>query len=142
MRILSITIALILALTGLSLAEDVIVVYKADETVSVFSPNYNNYQTGESMSSFLDWVYRDSTTGTSLQGRPYDIIDSSMLPAQPKRDKWRGNKQNGLRVDNLFQTRAEKRQALSDSIDNELDENSPDFKKVIKLQRKLEKGDY
>lgn len=78
-----------------------------------------------------------------LEGLPFEDVDPSTLPQDRKnRDKWRGKKGKGIKVDPSVVTVAEKRQAVEDELDTELAKASPDSVQAIKLQRKLDKRDY
>ena len=76
------------------------------------------------------------------QGLDYDDIDTSQLPVDAERDKWRGSKGNGIHIDNTIVTVREKRQKVEDDLDTELVKSNPNAIKAIKLQRKLDKREY
>lgn len=77
-----------------------------------------------------------------LKGLPFDDIDPATLPDRKDRDKWRGSKATGLRVDQSVVTLAERRQAVEDALDAELAKPVPNAVTALKLQRRLDKRDF
>ena len=96
----------------------------------------------ETDDALLARVYKKATKGTELEGLPCEDIDPKTLPSRKYRDKWRGKKGDGIKVDHSVVTKAEKRQLLEDKLDVELDKPTPDPIKAMKLQRQLQKKDY
>lgn len=96
----------------------------------------------ESDSNLVNRVYQKAIKGTELEGLLYGDIDPTALPDRKDRDKLRGKKGEGIRVDHSIVTMSEKRQAIEDGLDAELAQTNPDPVKAMKLQRKLEKRDY
>ena len=118
------------------------VFYKPDGTVSVLHPAPKARRPNETDEDFLDRIAQKAVVGTELEGLDYDDIEPAELPPRKDRDKWRGEKGQGVHVDESIVTKAEKRQALEDEIDAELAQDVPDLTKVARLQRKLAKKDY
>ena len=84
-------------------------------------------------------------TRPMLVGATYKDMDESQLPTYDTvtRNKWKPKAGGGVEIDHSVVTRPEKRQILEDTLDAELDKPSPDIKKAMKLQRKLDKkGSY
>ncbi len=119
------------------------IVYKPDGTVSVIHPVSKARKPKETEAAFLKRVFGKAVKGTELEGLPYDDVEPSSLPQDRKdRDKWRGKKGEGIKVDSSIITIAEKRQAIENELDAELAKAAPDPVQVIKLERKLQKRDY
>jgi hypothetical protein len=118
------------------------VIYKPDETIAVIHPAPKARLKDESDQDFLNRIALKTVKGTELENCPYDDIEKATLPDRRYRDKWRGSKVTGIKIDHSIVTEAEKRQTIEDDIDNELAKSNPDLAKVMKLQRKLDKKDY
>lgn len=75
-------------------AEKVIVVYKPDKSVSIIHHTIK----GKLTQKKLERVYNETTKGTSLEGLPYDIVDSSELPNSEEhiQESWEGSKGEGI----------------------------------------------
>ena len=140
--------------------------YKGDGTVAVTHPVEKARLKDESDEDFLERVCVKAAKTTQdmldaekakpipnpdkiaklendvLVGLPFDDVDPITLPDRKDRMKWRGNKSQGLSVDNTVITLAEKRQAVEDALDTELAKSTPDTIKAMRLQRKLDKRDY
>lgn len=117
----------------------VIIVYRPDSKVSVIHPNYSNKKEDETEDVFLERV----RLKTNVSDHPFDIVDKTSLPQdRSKRDKWRGEKGKGIKIDESIITLAEKRQALEDELDAELENPSGNPMKALKLQRRLDKGAF
>ncbi len=92
---------------------------------------------GEAELECMDRIYSRNDT---LKNLPYDDLDPSQLPQdRSQRDKWRGSKGQGVRIDDALVTKNEKLEELQDRLDTELDKNSPNQTKVIRYQRQIEK---
>ncbi len=121
----------------------VIVIYKPDGQIAVIHPAYNKKRADESEVKFLERVRVKVIKDTDLEALPFDVIDKASLPADRlNRDKWRGEKDKGIRIDNSVVTLAERRKAVEDALDVELGKTNADPMKAIRLQRQLEKRDY
>tara|TARA_Y100000310_G_scaffold6097_1_gene6957 strand:+ start:433 stop:837 length:405 start_codon:yes stop_codon:yes gene_type:complete len=124
--------------------------YRADEIVFITHYQYQMKPPGQT-----DQEFRDAENAKILLKNPAkygaldtDDVDDSTLPdccfggtpdrLRGLREKLRGTKAAGLRVDNSIRNR----QDIVYEIDTELDKPSPDMKKVAKLERKLRKRDY
>ena len=118
------------------------VIFKANEEVVVVYPAPKAKREDETEAEFYERVMAKAVAGTDLEGLPFDDVNPATLPDRKHRDKWRGTKAQGLRVDHSVVTQADKRKALDDEIDAELAEATPDTAKAMRLQRKLDKKDY
>lgn len=129
------------------------VYYRTDGSVIVVHPSQKARVIEESDQAFMDRVCQihvEATKGTfdrhgvskDLTGLDYDDIDTTTLPSRATRDKWRGDKATGLRVDVSILTLAEKRKAIEDMLDTELAKPAGNPLVAVRLQRKLDKRDY
>lgn len=120
------------------------VVYRADDTVAVIHPAIKSRRPGESDAALLIRVGQKAMDADPLLiGRPFEDVNKSTLPPdRTLREKWRKKQGGGVEIDHSFITKAEKRKAVEDDLDAELDKASPDPVKVLKFQRKLDKEDY
>lgn len=118
------------------------IIYKPDETVAVIHAAKKAQKPGETEEDFLERVFAKAITGTDFEGLPFDDIEPDELPDRKDRAKWRGTKEIGVKVDPTIVTKAEKRQAIEDELDAELEKEEPDLKLVAKLQRRLAKKEY
>ena len=76
-------------------AKTVRVLYGPDGGVSVVHPAPNSQGAAEIEGQWLQRVFDKATP----EGLDYDDLDSSELPSREKRSAWRGNKEDGLFVD-------------------------------------------
>lgn len=118
------------------------VIYRGDGSVVVIHPAPKAQMLGETEDDFLKRVFGKAVKDTELEGLPCDDVDPSALPERKHRNKWRGSKGKGVRVDHSVVTVAERRQAVEDELDAELAKETPDSVHALKLQRKLQKKDY
>lgn len=70
---------LLVLISPIIYAKDVIVVYKPDKTVAVIHPIANKP---------LPQIYSDAVKDTDLAGLPYEVVDDSTLPDREYRDAW------------------------------------------------------
>jgi hypothetical protein len=117
--------------------------YKEDGTVSIMSFPPKARIPGETDQEMIDRIAEKDAPKSGLDGLEYEDVEASELP-QGDKEKRRGAKGQGVYIDESVVTTAEKRQALEDKIDTELakPEAEVDTAKVIKWNRKLQKGNY
>lgn len=90
----------------------------------------------ESETACMDRIYSQIEAGQY----PYDDMIPDQLPKdRSQRDKWRGEKGRGIWVDASLVTKSDKRKEYQEQLDVELDEESPNASKVLRLQRLIEK---
>ena len=89
-----------------------------------------------------EFYAREQAKQPKLVGLAHDDMDAAALPDREFRDKWRGEKGQGIRVDMSVVTLADRRKVVEDALDAELVTASPDTVEVVRLQRKLQKKDY
>lgn len=118
------------------------VFYKADGTVAVVHPVFKARRLDETEQEFLDRAYAKAEKESGLTGLDFDDTDTANLPDRKDRDKWRGQKGQGVSVDQTVVTGAERRQAVEAQLDTELAKPTPDPVKALQLRRQIEKGDY
>jgi hypothetical protein len=118
------------------------VYYKPDGSVVVIHPAPKARRKGESNQDFLDRVATKAAYSAGLEGLPYDDVDPATLPDRKDRDKWRGSKAQGLRIDPSVVTLAEQRQAVEYALDAELAKPAPNAVTALKLQRQLDTRNY
>jgi len=109
------------------------VIYKAGGDVAVIHPVADRP---------LDEIFEKAVKGTDMEGLPYDDMEASELPAREHRDKWRGAKGQGVRIDHTVETPVERKEKLSALIEVELKKPNPDPVAAMRLMRKLEKGEF
>ncbi|MBI5233523.1 MAG: hypothetical protein HY880_04140 [Deltaproteobacteria bacterium] len=116
------------------------VYYQTDGQVSVVYPAPKEKRDGETGEAFLERVCQ--RLDTNLNTLPFDDMDASILPSRTDREKWRGSKGQGIKVDTTIITKAERRKAVETSLDAELAKPNGNPITAMRLQRQLEKGDY
>lgn len=120
----------------------VIVFYRPNGEITVRNIAWKNRLEGESEDDFLARVV-SSKPVMGIVDCPYDIMEDTDLPQdRSARGKWRGVKDEGISIDNSIITRQEKMEKIEKDIDAELVKPNPDIASVMRLQRKLQKGDY
>ena len=79
-----------------------------------------------------------------LVGATYDDIEETDLPVYDSstRNKWRKKVGGGVKIDNSVVTTVEKRKAIEGELDAELAKPAPNPIVALRLQRKLDKGQY
>lgn len=116
------------------------IVYKPDGSVSIINPIPEAKREDETEEEFLT---RNQNKIPALAGLPYDDVEKDDLPAdRSQRDKWRGSKGAGVYVDESVITEPERRKALEEELDLELERQNPNPVTAIRLQRRLQKKDY
>ncbi len=114
------------------------VFYKADGTISVMYPSPSVRIEGEIDEVFVKRICDKDAKKLGFENLPYDDIDKINLPpGRADRDKWRGDKSQGVYVDTTVITENERREAIQVQIDAELDKAVPNAGKILKLQRDL-----
>ncbi len=74
------------------------VVYKPDKSVVVIHPVPRSRRPEEDEATWLDRVFTKTTSGTDLDGLPFDDIDHTELPDRADRDFWEGEKGKKISV--------------------------------------------
>lgn len=129
----------LLLLSSISAAAPVRVFYSPDGKVAILRAIM--CREGETPQACLDRIgAKDCPRGAHGACLPYDDIDDQTLPARATRNKWRGDKRGGLRVDASIITKAERIEAAEKAIDLELAKPDPRQVEVIRLSRELEKA--
>ena len=118
-------------------ARRVRVFYEPNGEVRVLSPNCARGETPESCLARVG--AKDCPRTARGSCLPFDDMDDSALPSREKRDKWRGRKGAGVRVDESVITHKERVDAAAAALDAELAKPAPDPVQVIRLSRALEK---
>lgn len=116
------------------------VVFKPDGKVSIIYPAPKSRRADESERDWLNRVLGKSMGQNGFVGLDFVDMDASLLPGGD-REKWRRNG-NSIIVDDTVVTKAEQKKAVEDELDAELDLETPDVAKALRLQRKLDKKDY
>lgn len=111
--------------------------YKLDGSVSVSHPDTRSGMKPKDM-TMTQWITKQFDTvaekNPEFRGLDYDDIDSSMLPVgRVDRDRWRGVKGQGVKIDKTIALRKD----ITKQLDDELALVAPDPVKVIKLQRDI-----
>lgn len=73
------------------------VVYKLDDSVSVIHAAPKSRRADETEAAWLERAFAKAMSG-SLQGLPYDDVDSATLPTREHRDAWEGKQGEGISV--------------------------------------------
>lgn len=90
--------------------------------------------------SIKDCLDRETQKSNLKNIESYEDIPESDLPqGRTDRDKWRGEKGKGIWIDKTLVTKSEKMQELRQKLEEELEKDNPDSKKVSNLQIKIEK---
>lgn len=118
------------------------VVYKPGGEVSVLYPAPKARRQFETDADFYPRIFADIAKKGGLEELPFDDVDTATLPDRKDRDKWRGGKATGLRVDLSVVTLAERRKAVEDTLDAELAKPQPNAVAALKLQRQLDTGNF
>ena len=92
--------------------------------------------------AFLDRVYAEAEATGGLAGLDYEELDPVELPDRVEREKWRGGKGLGVKIDPAVVTEKDRRLQVEADLDAELASPQPDPVTVIRLKRKLDKRDY
>jgi len=135
MRILIFSI-LFLSFVSLSKAETVRVVYKPDKSISIIHPTAESRRANETEAQWLDRVFTESMQG-SLQGLPFDDIDSSQIPVnRDDRKYWEGEKGSPLTINIAkknqdMQAKQGKRQRIKQKL-NLTDQDIEDLKEALR----------
>jgi hypothetical protein len=118
------------------------VFYRPDGRVTVLHPAPKARRINEADDAFYERVFASAMTKAGLSGLDFDDMDDALLPPRAERDKWRGSKGQGVRVDGTVVTKAERRAMVEAALDQELSKPNPDAVEAIRLRRRLEKGDF
>jgi hypothetical protein len=74
------------------------VVYKPDKSVVVIHPVLKSRRPGEDEAAWLDRVFKKTTSGTDLDGLPFDDIDHTELPGSADKEFREGEKGKKISV--------------------------------------------
>jgi hypothetical protein len=118
------------------------VFYRPDGAVAIVHPAPKAKRQGETDEAFFERTCFDAAVKAGLSGLDFDDMDDSLLPPRSDRDKWRGVKGQGVRIDHTIITKAERRAALEAELDAELAKPNANEITAMRLKRKLDKGDY
>ena len=114
------------------------VFYRPDGGVSVVHTLRHNCFEEESEEECLIRTAQDHPL--MLEGVPYDDLDKSQIPQdRTDRDKWRGAPGQGIWVDHSLVTKREKIEELESKLNEELDKDYPNLRRVAKLERLIDK---
>lgn len=129
------------------------VVYKPGGEVAVLHPAPNARRKGETEEEQLERYYQQATkrrvdpeTGEEvihkLEGLPNEDVPVANLPDRAQRDRWRGEKGQGIVVDPSVITLADRKKALEDELDAEIAAPGGNPMTAMALQRRLDREDY
>ena len=120
------------------------VIYNADDSVIIMSPNPNTRLKGETEAEQLERFYlRHLESHSDLDGLNYEDMDTSALPSdRTKRDKWRKKPGGGILVDDSVITSNELRTADKVALQAERDKPVPNMKVALDLLLKLQENNY
>ncbi len=116
--------------------------YHNDEKISVSHPDKRPEKKPKGL-SMDEWALEQFENVLvkvpRFQGLDFEDINPSQLPQDRKdRNRWRGTKAQGIKVDSTVVLR----QDLLDQLDAELDKPNSDLKKALKLQRRIDKKEH
>jgi hypothetical protein len=115
------------------------ILYQPDEQVVLLHPALKNRRLGESEEQHLKRYYKEIISKfPKYKDLPFEDKHVDDLPKED-REKWRGSKGNGVRIDESIKTVQEKRKVVEDALDAELAKPDGDPMKALRLQRKLNK---
>jgi hypothetical protein len=124
------------------------VIYKPDNSVAIFVPAWEAKRKLETPMEYLERSFAKALSGVDrnglpnpLKGLPYEDIDRKDMP-KTDRDKWRRKAGGGVEIDLSVMTQQEKKQSLFDQIDLELEKETPDPIKILKLRTKIQKKQF
>jgi hypothetical protein len=120
------------------------VIYNADDSVMIMSPNPKARLKGESVAEQLERFYQRHLLGHSHHsGLDYEDLDTSELPSdRVNRGKWRKRVDGGIKIDNSIVTPAELRMADKVALQAERDKPAPNMKVALDLLLKLQENNY
>lgn len=116
--------------------------YHPDGKVSVSHPDKRPEKKPDGM-TIDEWAGKQlndvAKKAPQFQGLDFDDVDSSTLPIRDEnRNRWRGSKGQGVRVDNTVILR----QDIEKDLDDEFAKQVPNPVAVLRLQRKLDKKEH
>lgn len=109
--------------------------YKPNGSIITMYPVMKCLKENESITEFLD----KETIKAGFKDLPYDDFSPEELPDKNMREKWKGEKGKGVWVDHSIVTVGERIKSKQDELDKELEKESPDAVKLIRINRELEK---
>ncbi len=116
--------------------------YHPDQKISVSYPDLRPEKKPEGLTAD-EWIDRQLNLvpikAPQFAELDFEDIDSSTLPQDRKdRDRWRGNKTTGIKIDNTVVLRKD----LLKQLDGELAKSSPNVVKTMRLQRKIDNKEH
>lgn len=116
--------------------------YHNNEKVSVSYPDVRPEKKPKDL-TMDEWADKQldnvATKAPQYAGLDYTDTDSSLIPIRDEnRDRWRGTKTTGIRIDDTLVLR----QDLLQQIDDELAKPSPSIIELERLRRKLERKEH
>ena len=122
--------------------ERVKAIYVPNAPVALVMPNMKHKSDTETDDEFFERCYQKTLIGhPEFAGHPHENIDKTSLPTTD-RDKWRGAVGQGVNIDPTVVTSRERRAAVVADLDAELDGPGGNPIEALKLQRKLDTGNY
>lgn len=120
------------------------VIYNADDSVMIMSPNPEVRLKDETETEQLERFYQRHLLGHSQHsGLDYeDMVTSALPPDRANRAKWRKKIGSGVIVDNSVVTSTELRQADKVALQAERDKPIPNMKIALDLLIKLQDNNY
>jgi len=121
------------------------VIYRADGSVMIMSPNSEVRLKDETESEQLERFYQRHLKGhPHHDGLDYEDMDTSELPSnRADRGKWRKNPTGkGVIIDSSIVTPAELRQADKAALQAEREKPAPNMKVALDLILKLQENNY
>lgn len=116
--------------------------YRLDGGVSVSHPDLRPEKKPKDLTleQWIDFqLDQVAIKAPQFVGLDYQDMDTSELPQdRTDRDRWRGNKQTGIKIDNSVVLRKD----LDKQIDDELAMQNPNIIKIERLRRKLDKREH
>lgn len=120
--------------------------YRADGRVFIQHIDYKLKPTGMADADFAveQFAIPRKKNPDKYNTMEFEDVDDSTLPngvspiSRKDRDRWRGTKATGVKIDNTVVLRKD----LEKEMDDELAKPNPDLKKVMQTQRKLDKKEH
>jgi len=86
------------------------ILYKADETVAIIIPAPKSKRENETENEWLERVFTKASKNITYI--EFEDVEESALPSREHRNAWRGNKQNGLKVDSFEKSKIDDAKAI------------------------------
>ncbi len=118
--------------------------YRTDGKISISYPDLRPEKKPEHL-TINEWINKQLDNvpikAPQFAGLDFEDVDSSKLPQDRKdRDRWRGTKATGIKIDTTVVLRKD----IEKQLDAELTKPNPNPNPItaLKLQRKLDKREY